>query len=73
MRIISFMWFKENCNHLDEDYDFDKSVCGHGWHEHTELLTIDPESGKKYYYHPCKEKYCPVLQNCKEIKWKEIK
>lgn len=63
---ISFRTFKEHCANLDIDYDFHKHQCVHDayggfeWgHEHREFKTKDPQTGKKYYYAPCKEKYCP--------------
>ena len=65
MKIISFMWFKRNCIHLDYDYDFNKSVCRDGGHKVLKTFAVDPETKKKYFYHPCQEKYCPVLGLCK--------
>lgn len=67
MWLISFMWFKQNCTHLEQDYDFDKESCRHK-HDTQELFAVDPETKKKYYHHPCKEKYCPILQICEQVK-----
>jgi len=68
MRIISFRLFRDHCDSFGESYDFNKRCCEHGWHDHTETLTIDPGTKVRYKYHPCREKYCPVLQGCEEYK-----
>ena len=67
MWLISFRWFKENCVHLDHDYDFNKSECLMG-HDDWEIFTTDPTTREKHRYNPCKEKYCPALEGCKKPK-----
>lgn len=27
MWLISFIWFKQNCGHLEYDFDFNKGIC----------------------------------------------
>ena len=66
MKLISFTTFKQYCSELDYDYDFSKSVCRDGGNENTETFAVDPQTKKKYFYHPCKEKYCPVFQTLKD-------
>lgn len=67
MYLISFRWFKENCLHVDHDYDFNKTSCSME-HDHKELFARDPETRETHYHYPCKEKYCPVLEACKREK-----
>ena len=67
MRAISFEHFKNNCEHYEEDFDFDKLMCEHSGHDHKQVFTKDPNTGKVYYYNRCCEKHCPVLEGCKKI------
>jgi len=67
VRVISFEWFKQNCKHVRVFWDFEKTGCAYD-HGNRELLTIDPATKEKYLYNPCKEKYCPVLNECKIYK-----
>ena len=60
------MWFKQNCKYLAHDYDFNKDICCTREHDSQEIFTVDPKTKHKHYYYPCKEKYCPILQACKE-------
>ena len=64
MRIISFMWFKQNCMHLDRDYDFSVDKCEI---KRTEGLKKAQWMDLKWEYTPCNEKHCPILKNCKKI------
>ena len=64
MRLISFMWFKQNCAYMEEDFDFDIINCQSGEGEPKTKKT--PYGDLKYY--PCCEKDCPVLSICKEVK-----
>lgn len=66
MYLISFKWFKANCEGRDHDYDFRKTRCLF-LHDYEEVFTTDPQTRKKYMYHPCKEKYCPVLETCEKV------
>ena len=70
MRVISFEHFKQHCKHHDRDSDFNKDSCHHQGHDKRAVFAIVPkgnsDAGKKYYHHPCCEKHCPVLSNCKQ-------
>ena len=66
MRLISFMWFKQNCKHLDEDYEFGVYCCDAGGDQKMKTRTF-PGVGVMSYY-PCCEKNCPVLSICKKEK-----
>ncbi len=65
MRLISFMWFKQNCKHYDEELsaDLDRPICINCWNK-ADVILVDKwlKAGK------CSEKSCPVLQQCKEEK-----
>ena len=62
--IISFRTFKQNCSHLNKDYDFNKHECYYG-HGTEELFTIHPQTDERIMYEPCMEKYCPILNKLK--------
>jgi len=69
MRAISFMYFKQHCKWAETHYDFNgKCGCRHPSNNVMETLADRGDHGGKYYYSPCKEKCCPVMQSCKEIK-----
>ena len=68
MRLISFEKFRLACKDMRMDCDFDKWCCDNVGHDKAELFTM--HEGKKYFYHRCCEKHCPVLGACRKVKTK---
>ena len=64
--LISFRTLKAVCGEVRRNYEFHKDGCTHGGHEVKSLFTLDPETKRRYMYHKCCEKECPVLALCEK-------